>query len=127
MAKVFLKKNFNVVFTGVGCVNQNHNKDTMKSSYCVVIKTTLEQFREVLLALGRALKELLVVAYPDTKAVLAAIVRIEFLLEDQPGDLSNQWVTARVKTADDGKRFISDLSVCEVRLYIVLFASAKER
>jgi hypothetical protein len=84
MAKVFLKKNFNVVFTSVGCVNQNHNKDTMKSSYFVVTKTTLEQFREVLLALGRALKELLVVAYPDTKAVLAAIVRIEFLLEDQP-------------------------------------------
>ncbi len=29
------------VFTGVGCVNQNHNKDTMKSKksmYCVVIK-----------------------------------------------------------------------------------------
>jgi len=98
MAMVFLKKIFNVVFTGVGCVNQNHNKDTMKSLYCVVIKTTLEQFREVLLALGRALKELLVVAYPDTKAVLAAIVRIEFLLEDQPGDLSNQWVTAHVKT-----------------------------
>ncbi len=77
----------------------------------------------MLLALGHALKELLVVAYPDTKAVLAAIVRIEFLLEDQPGDLSNQWVTARVKTADDGKRFISDRSVREVRLYIVLFAS----
>ncbi len=123
MAKVFLKKNFKVVFTGVGRVNQNHNKDTMKSSYCVVIKLMLEQLREELLEQGHALKELLVVAYPDTKAVLAAIVRIEFLMQDQTEDISEQWVTARVKTADDGKRFISDLSVCGMRLYIVLFAS----
>ena len=123
MAKVFLKKNFNVVFTGVGCVKQNHNKDTMKSSYCVVIKLTLEQLREELLEQGRALTELLKPAYLDTKAVLAAIERIEFLMQDQTVDISDHWVTARVKTADDGKRFISDRSVREVRLYIVLFAS----
>ena len=108
---------------GVGCVKQNHNKDTMKSSYSVVIKLTLEQLREELLEQGRALTELLKPAYPDTKAVLAAIERIEFLMQDQTVDISDHWVTARVKTADDGKRFISDRSVREVRLYIVLFAS----
>ena len=117
------KKHFNFVFMGMGCVKQNHNKDTMKSSYCVVIKLTLEQLREELLEQGRALTELLKPAYPDTKAVLAAIERIEFLMQDQTVDISDHWVTARVKTADDGKRFISDRSVREVRLYIVLFAS----
>jgi hypothetical protein len=44
-------------------------------------------------------------------------------MQDQTVDISDHWVTARVKTADDGKRFISDRSVREVRLYIVLFAS----
>ncbi len=95
----------------------------MKISYCVVIKLTLEQLREELLEQGRALTELLVVPYPDTKSVLAAIIRIEFLMQDQTENISDKWVTARVKTADDGKRFISDLSVREVRLYNVLFAS----
>ena len=108
---------------GVGCVKQNHNKDTMKSSYCVVIRSSLQQLREELLEQGRALTELLKPAYPDTKAVLAAIERIEFLMQDQTVDISDHWVTARVKTADDGNRFLSDRSVREVRLYIVLFAS----
>ena len=107
---------------GVGCVKQNHNKDTMKSSYCVVIKLTLEQLREELLEQGRALTELLKPAYPDTKAVLAAIERIEFLMQDQTVDISDHWVTARVKT-DNGKRFISNLSVRKVRVYYCSFAS----
>ncbi len=51
---------------------------------CVVIKSTLEQLQEELLEKGRDLLLLLKVAYPDAKAVLAAIARIEFLLEDQP-------------------------------------------
>jgi len=45
-------------FTGVGCVNQNHNKDTMKGekiTTCVVINSTLEQLRTELLENGRAL------------------------------------------------------------------------
>jgi len=113
------------VFTGMGCVNQNHNKDTTKSEKsmsCVVIKSTLEQFQNELLELGRALLSLLDVAYPDTKAVLAAIVKIEFLMQDQPEDISDQWVTARVKT-DNGKRFISNLSVRKVRVYYCSFPS----
>ena len=107
----------------MGCVNQNHNKDTMKSekiTSCVVIKSTLEQFRDELLELGRVLLSLLNVAYPDTDAVLAAIVKIGFLMQDQPKDISDQWVTARVK-ADDGKRFISNLLVRKVRVYYCSF------
>ena len=118
MAEVFLKKHFNV-FTGVGCVNQNHNKDTMKSETItsrVVIKSTLERFREELLALGRTLKELLLVPYPDADAVLAAIRSIEFLLEDQSEDIRDKWVTSRVKT-DEGTKFISNRAVREVRVY----------
>ncbi len=94
----------------------------MKSLHCVVIKLTLEQLRKELLEQGRALTELLKPAYPDTKAVLAAIERIEFLMQDQTVDISDHWVTPRVKTTDDGKKFISDFSVREVRFYIVLFA-----
>ena len=93
-----------------------------KITSCVVIKSTLEQLREKLLEKGRDLLSLLKVAYPDAKAVLATIVKIEFLLEDQPKDISNQWVTARVK-ADDGKRFISNLLVRKVRVYYCSFAS----
>ena len=81
----------------------------------VVIKITLEQFREVLLEQGGALKELLKVAYPDVNAVLAAIRSIEFLLEDQTEDFSDIWVTARVNT-DKGTKFISNLLVREVRV-----------
>jgi len=93
-----------------------------KITSCVVIKSMLEQFRNGLLELGRDLLSLLKVAYPDADAVLAAIVKIEFLLEDQPEDIRDQWVTARVKT-DDSKRFISNLSVREVRVYYCSFAS----
>ena len=92
----------------------------MKSTSCVVIKSTLEQLREELLEQGRALKELLEVAYPDAGAVLAAIEKIEFLMQDQPEDISDQWVTACVK-ADDGKRFISNLLVRKVRVYYCSF------
>ena len=109
----------------MGCVNQNHNKDTTKSEKsmsCVVIKSTLEQFQNELLELGRALLSLLDVAYPDTKAVLAAIVKIEFLMQDQPEDISDQWVTARVVLGDK-KKFISNLPVRKVRVYYCSFAS----
>ncbi len=112
------RKHFNV-FTGVCCVNQNHNKDTMKSEKItsrVVIKSMLERFREELLTLGCALKELLVVPYPDADAVLATIRSIEFLLEDQSEDIRDKWVTSRVKT-DEGTKFISNRAVCEVRVY----------
>ena len=82
----------------------------------VVIKSTLERFREELLALGCALKELLVVPYPDVDAVLAAMRSIEFLLEDQSENIRDKWVTSRVKT-DKGTKFISNRAVHEVRVH----------
>jgi len=59
----------------------------------------------VLLEQGGTLKELLKVAYPDANAILAAIRSIEFSMQDQPEDLSDKWVTARVNT-DEGTKFI---------------------
>ncbi len=47
------------VFTGVGFVNQNHNKDTMKGkkiTSCVVINSMLQQLREELLEKGLDLR-----------------------------------------------------------------------
>ena len=64
------------VFTGVGFVNQNHNKDTMKGkkiTSCVVINSTLQQLREELLEKGLDLRMLLEVAYPDADAILVAV------------------------------------------------------
>ena len=103
----------------MGCVNQNHNKDTMKGEKItsrVVIGSTLEQLRAELLEQGRALKELLIVAYPDVKAVLAAIRSIEFLMQDKTENISDKWVTSRVKT-DEGTKFISNRTIREVRVY----------
>ena len=76
----------------------------------------LEQLREKLLEQNCDLLSLLKAQYPDADAVLGAIVKIEFLMQDQPKDISDQGVTARVK-ADDGKRFISNLLDHEVRVY----------
>ena len=55
-------------------------------------------------------------AYPDANAVLAAIARIKSLLEDQPEDIRDKWVTSRVKT-DEGTKFISNYTIREVRVY----------
>jgi len=102
------------VFTGVGCVNQNHNKDTMKGekiTSCIVISSTLQQLQKELLEKGRDLRMLLEVAYPDADAVLVAVKKIEFLLQDQSEDISDQWVIARVIVGDK-KKFISNLPVC---------------
>ena len=99
---------------GVGCVNQNHNKDTMKGKKimsCIVISSTLQQLQKEQLEKGRDLWMLLEVAYPDADAVLVAVKKIEFSLQDQSEDISDQWVTARVIVGDK-KKFISNLSVC---------------
>ena len=107
----------------MGCVNQKHNKDTMKSekiTSCVVISSTLEQLREELLEQGRDLLSLLKVAYPDADVILVTIVKIEFLMQDQPEDISDQWVTARVVVGNK-KRFISNLLVRKVRVYYCSF------
>jgi len=64
----------------------------------------LEQFRNELLKLGRALLSLLDVPYPDTKAVLAAIVKIEFLMQDQPEDISDQPPVSKQTTVKNSSR-----------------------
>ena len=82
---------------GVGCVNKNHNKDTTKGekiASCVVISSTLQQLWTELLEKGRDLRMLLEVAYSDVDAVLVAVEKIEFLLQDNPE------VTARVIVGD---------------------------
>ena len=43
-------------------------------------------------------------------------------MQDQPEDISDQWVTARVVVGNK-KRFISNLLVRKVRVYYCSFAS----
>jgi len=86
-----------------------------KITSCVVINSTLEQLRTELLEKGLDLLSLLKVAYPDAKAVLITVEKIEFLLQDQSEDISDQWVTARAFVGDKTK-FISNLSVHKVSI-----------
>ncbi len=102
----------------VGCVNQNH-KDTMtgkKILSCVVIKSTLQELRDGLIEKGHALQELLEVKHPDADAVLVAVEKIMFLLQDHPVDISDQWVTARAAVIGDKKKIISNLPVRKVSI-----------
>jgi len=105
----------------VGCVNQNHNqyhinKDTMKGkknknySPLVEINSTVEQLREGLLNTGRSLQALLKANFPDADAVCSAVEKIKYLLEDNPVDICNRWVSAHV-VADNVNRFISNRNV----------------
>ena len=115
MAEVLLinEKGFHV-----GCVNQNQ-KDTMKGksiSSCIVIKSTLQELRDGLIEKGHALQELLEVKHPDADAVLVAVEKITFLLQDHPVDISDQWVTARAAVIGDKKKIISNLPVCKVSI-----------
>ena len=68
-----------------------------------------------LLEKGRDLLMLLEVAYPDADAVLVAVEKIKFLLQDHPEDISDQWVTPSVVVGDKIK-IISNLSVCKVSI-----------
>jgi len=86
-----------------------------KITSCVVINSTLQQLREELLEKGLDLQMLLEVAYPDADAVLVAVKKIEFLLQDQSEDISDQWVTTHVVIGDK-KKIISNLPVCKVSI-----------
>ena len=111
----------NNVFMGVGCVNQNHNKDTMKGekiTSCIVISSMLQQLQKELLEKGRDLRMLLEVAYPDADAVLVAVIKIKFLLQDQSEDISDQWVTARVIVCDKKKNYLEPS--CLLGEYIIV-------
>ncbi len=91
----------------VGCANQSH-KDTMNTmiSSIVAINSMLHELRDGLIEKGHALQELLEVKHPDADAVLVAVEKITFLLQGQPVNISNQWVTARTRNID-GKKNLS--------------------
>ncbi len=65
---------------------------------------------------GHALQELLEVKHPDADAVLVAVEKITFLLQDHPVDISDQWVTARAAVIGNKKKFISNLPVRKVSI-----------
>jgi hypothetical protein len=67
---------------------------------------------------GFALGKLLKVAYPGADAVLSAVEKIKFLLEDHPKGICNQWVTAHVMV-DDKKKIISNKLVREVSVSLL--------
>jgi hypothetical protein len=96
-------------------------KGTMTSSRCVIIKPrqTLKQLQKKLCDGGFALGELLLVDFPDVDAVLAAVEKIEFLLQDHPMSICDQWVTAHVMVGRK-KKFISSTLVREVSKLLLL-------
>ena len=104
-------------------VNQNHEDtmNTMISSY-VAINSTLQELRNELIEKGHALQVLLECKHLNAVAALGAVEDIESLLQDQPVDISNQWVTARARDVDGKKKFISDHKVRRVSI-VALFAS----
>ena len=114
MAEVLLinEKGFHV-----GCVNQNHKYtlNTMISS-CVAINSTLQELRNELSEKGHALQVLLECKHPNAVAALVAVEDIKSLLQDQPVDISDQWVTARARDVDGKKKFISDHKVRKVSI-----------
>ena len=97
---------------------------------CVVSQSTLKQLQMKLFDEGFALGKLLEVAYPDADAVLSAVGKIKFLLEDHHVGICNQWVTAHVMVGDK-KKIISNHLVREVSIsllfcfYCALYAFAQ--
>jgi hypothetical protein len=79
---------------------------------------------------GFALGKLLEVAYPDADAVLSAVGKIKFLLEDHCVGICDQWVTTHVMVGDK-KKSVSNHLVCEVSIsllfcfYCALYAFAQ--
>ena len=97
------------------------HRGTMKGqkiSSCIVIKTTLQQLQTKLFHGGFALRKLLEAKYPGADAVLSAVEKIKFLLEDHPVDISDLWVTAHVMV-DDKRRFITNRLVREVSILLL--------
>ena len=98
-------------------------KNYKKYSSLVEINSTLTQLRAALIKKGRVLQELLEVEYPGADAVCSAIGEIQNLLEYD--DLCNVWVSAHVKV-DDGKKFISNRGVREVRVLFIAILDCAE-
>ena len=122
MAEVFLH-NKSYVFTCVVSTPNTKIKHRgimkgQKISSCVVIKSTLQQLRTKLFNEGFALGKLLEAKYPGADAVLSAVEKIKFLLEDHPVDICGQWVTAHVVVGDK-KKFISNCRVLKVSIFLL--------
>ena len=101
-----------------------------KILFCVVIQSMLKQLQTKLFNEGFALRKLLEVAYQGADAVLSAVGKIKFLLEDHHVGICNQWVTAHVMVGDK-KKIISNHLVREVSIsllfcfYCALYAFAQ--
>ena len=101
------------------------NNDTMKGkknknySPLVEINSTVEQIWEGLLDdTGRSLQALLKADFPDVDAVCSAVEKIKYLLEDNPVDICDRWVSAHV-VADNVNRFISNRNVRAVSILFI--------
>ena len=104
MAEVFLHDKSYVFTWIVSTPNTTiKHRGTMKGqkiSSCVVIKSTLQQLQMKLFNGGFALGKLLEAKYPGADAVLSAVEKIKFLLEDHPVDICGQWVTPHFVVGD---------------------------
>jgi hypothetical protein len=89
--------------------------NTMISS-CVAINSTLLELRDELIEKGHTLQVVLEAKYPDADDALVAVGNIKSVLQDQPVDISDQWVTARAKDVDGKKKFISNHAVRRVSI-----------
>jgi len=111
-----------------GLCQQEHQKNICgimkgKKNYSslIEIKSMLQGLQGGLLDKGRDLQKLLEAKYLGADAVLSAVGKIKFRLEDHPVDISDLWVTAHVMV-DDKRRFITNRLVREVSiLFILLF------
>ena len=101
-----------------------------KILFCVVIQSMLKQLQTKLFNEGFALRKLLEVAYQGADAVLSAVGKIKFLLEDHCVGIGDQWVTTHVMVGDK-KKIISNHLVREVSIsllfcfYCALYAFAQ--
>ena len=91
-------------------------KNQKKISRLVVISSTLQQLRKVLLEEGRALQGLLDFQYPGADAVYSAVGEIHNLLEHD--DICDVWVSAHVKV-DNRRKFISNQDVRKVSILLI--------
>jgi hypothetical protein len=85
---------------------------------CVVINSTLQQLRTKLFNEGFALGKLLEAKYLGADAMLSAVEKNKFLLEDHPVDICGQWVTTHVVVGDK-KKFISNRHFCKVSIFLL--------
>ena len=87
-------------------------------SSLIEIKSMLQGLQDGLLDKGRDLRKLLEAKYLGADAMLSAVEKNKFLLEDHPVDICGQWVTTHVVVGDK-KKFISNRLVREVSILLL--------